>query len=392
LKKEGSRKTVRTLAFASFFNDLGSDMIHPVWPLFLTSVLGVNMSILGLIDGLGDALVSISQAASGYLSDRTKKRKFFIWLGYAFPLIARVGYGLSTAWQHIIPFKMLDRAGKIRSAPRDAIIADVSSKENRGSNFGFRKMMDNLGAVCGIVACLVLFPLLGFRNLFFLAAVPSIIAAGLVFLLIREKKSETRIYEGLSFRDLDRNFRLFLLSSSFFALGAFSYSFLLIFATHSGFKMASIPLMYLIFTAAASLSSLPFGKISDRIGRKPVMILSLILWGLVCLVLILSQDRWAIILAFILYGFHKGAFETVQTTYASELCPPEYRASSLGGLKMVVGLCALPASVVAGILWDQINLFAPFFLSLVLTAFSMILLLFIGDGHAEAEGRSATFQ
>ncbi|MBW2636762.1 MAG: MFS transporter, partial [Deltaproteobacteria bacterium] len=142
MKKEGSRKTVRTLAFASFFNDLGSDMIHPVWPLFLTSVLGVNMSILGLIDGLGDALVSISQAASGYLSDRTKKRKFFIWLGYAFPLISRVGYGLSTAWQHIIPFKMLDRAGKIRSAPRDAIIADVSSKENRGSNFGFRKMMD----------------------------------------------------------------------------------------------------------------------------------------------------------------------------------------------------------------------------------------------------------
>jgi MFS family permease len=386
LEQDDSKKTVKTLSFASFFNDLGSDMIHPVWPLFLTSVLGANMSILGFIDGLGDALVSISQAASGYLSDRTKKRKFFIWLGYAFPIISRVGYGLSTTWQHVIPFKILDRAGKIRSAPRDAIIADVSSKENRGSNFGFRKMMDNLGALCGIVACLALFPLLGYRNLFFLAAVPTVIATGLVFFFIREKKAETRIYEGLSFKDLNSNFRLFLLLSSVFALGTFSYSFLLIFATHFGFKATFVPLLYLIFTAAASLSSLPFGKISDRIGRKPVMMISLILWGLVCLMFILSQDRGTIIIAFILYGFHQGAFETVQTTYASELCPVEYRASSLGGLRMLVGLFALPASLIAGILWDQISVFAPFYFSILLTVLSIIFIMFVKDRDAKTRG------
>jgi MFS family permease len=378
-KEVSSKKTVKTLAFASFFNDFGSDMIHPVWPLFLTGVLGANMSILGFIDGLGEALVSISQAASGYLSDRTGKRKPFIWLGYAVPLVSRIGYGLSMTWQQIIPFKILDRAGKIRGAPRDAIIADVSSKENRGSNFGFRKMMDNLGAVCGIIACLVLFPLLGFRNLFFLAAIPSVIATGLVYLFIHEKKAETKIYEGLSFKDLDRNFRIFLVSSSFFALGTFSYSFLLIFAKDFGFQITFIPILYLIFTAAASLSSLPLGKLSDRIGRKPVLMIAFFAWVLVCVIFILGTGQTAIIVSFVLFGLHRGALETVQTTYASELCTPQFRASSLGGLRMVTGLCALPASLIAGILWDRIGVFAPFCFSIILTAIAMALLTMVGE-------------
>src|SRR3989338_11652330 len=145
-----SKKTLRVFGLASFLNDFGSDMIYPIWPLFLTSALGANMTVLGLIDGLGDALVSISQAVSGYIADKTGKRKIFVWLGYVFAGLARLGYAMSAVWQQIIPFRILDRAGKMRGAPRDAMIADMSSDDDRGRNFGYLRMMDNLGAVFGI--------------------------------------------------------------------------------------------------------------------------------------------------------------------------------------------------------------------------------------------------
>jgi MFS family permease len=217
------KKVIRTFALASFLNDLGSDMIYPVWPVFVTAVLGADMTILGFIDGLGEALVSISQAISGFLSDRIRKRKIFIWSGYLFGSLSRVGYAISKSWTSLIPFRVLDRAGKIRSAPRDAIIADVSSRQNRGQHFGLLRAMDNLGAVCGIVICILFFRILGYRMLFSLAAIPSAIGALMIINLIVEKKTvQSRIYRGLSLRDLNRNLKLLLFLSALFALGSFS--------------------------------------------------------------------------------------------------------------------------------------------------------------------------
>ena len=380
MDQKETRKTVRTFALASFLNDLGSDMIYPIWPLFVTSVLGAPMAVLGFIDGLGEAIVSISQAASGYISDRIRKRKVFVWTGYLFGSLSRVGYAISSVWQHLIPFRVLDRAGKIRDAPRDAIIADISSKENRGKNFGLLRAMDNLGAVCGIIVCILFFGLLGYRNLFLLAAIPSVIGALLIFSLIKERKpAGVKIYKGLALKDLDKNFKLFLLLSSFFALGSFSYSFLLIYAKEFGFQVAFVPVLYLVFTAVAALFSLPFGKLSDKIGRKSVLILSYSFWGLVCLSFIFIQSYLSIILTFVLYGLHLGALHPVQKTFVSELAPTEYRASTLGGFQMVIGLCALPASLIAGILWDKISLFMPFYFSLGLTILSITMLMFVKE-------------
>lgn len=380
MDQKETKKTVRTFALASFLNDLGSDMIYPVWPLFVTTVLGANMAVLGFIDGLGEAIVSISQAVSGYISDRIRKRKVFVWLGYLFGSMSRVGYALSSVWQHLIPFRILDRVGKIRSAPRDAIIADVSTKEERGKNFGVLRAMDNLGAVCGIIICILFFKLLGYRNLFLLAAIPSAIGVLLIFSLIKERKpTDSKIYKGLSLKDLDKDFKLFLLVSSFFALGSFSYSFLLIYAKEFGFQVGFIPVLYLIFTAVASVFSLPFGKLSDKIGRKSIVMVSYLLWGLVCVSFIFIRSYWGIILAFILYGLHRGALEPVQKTFVSELAPTRYRASGLGGFQMVVGLCALPASLIAGVLWDKISMFTPFYFSLGLTILSIIMLPFVKE-------------
>jgi len=380
MNQKEANKTVRSFAYASFLNDLGSDMIYPIWPLFVTSFLGAPMSVLGLIDGLGEAFVSLSQAGSGFFSDRIRKRKVFVWLGYLFGSLSRVGYALSTVWWHLIPFRVLDRAGKIRGAPRDAIIADVSTGRDMGYNFGLLRAMDNFGAVCGIIVCILFFGLLGYRNLFLLAAIPSAVGAFLIFILIREDKpADEKIYKGLSFKDLDNNFILFLLSSSFLALGSFSYSFLLIYAKQFGFQATFIPVLYLIFTAVASVFSLPFGKLSDKVGRKPVLVLSYFLWGLVCLGFVFIQTYLAIILSFVLYGLHRGSLDTVQKAFVAELCPREYRASSLGGFQMVVGLCALPASLIAGVLWDSVGLYVPFIFSLCLTFLSMLLLVFVKE-------------
>jgi MFS family permease len=380
MKRQESKKTVRTFAAASFLNDLGSDMIYPVWPLFVTSVLGANMAVLGLIDGIGEAVVSLSQAASGYISDRLRKRKIFVWIGYLMGSLSRVGYALSPTWHWLIPFRILDRGGKIRGAPRDAIIADVSTDRNRGKNFGLLRAMDNLGAVCGIIICILLFGILGYHRLFLLAAIPSVIGAILILSLIKEKKpDDKRIYNGLSLKDLSGNFKLFLLLSSFFALGSFSYSFLLIYAENFGFKTVFVPVLYLIFTAVASLFSIPFGRLADRLGRKWVMLLSFIFWGIVCLGFIFIQSHWAIIVIFVFYGLHKGALEPVQRTFVAELAPVEYRASTLGGYQMVVGLCALPASLGAGLLWDKIGIHTPFYVSLGLTAIATVMLFFVKE-------------
>lgn len=389
MEKKETKKAIRIFALASFLNDLGSDIIYPIWPVFVTEILGANMSVLGFIDGLGEALVSISQGLSGYISDRIKKRKVFVWLGYLFGGLSRIGYALSRIWAAIIPFKILDRMGKIRSAPRDAIVADISTNENRGRNFGLLRAMDNLGAVCGIIICVLFFKLLGYRTLFLLAALPSIIGALLIFIFIKEKPAAAKIYKGLAFSKLDRNFKLFLFVSAIFSLGTFSYSFLLICAKEFGFKTITLPLLYLVFTAFAALFSLPFGKLSDKIGRKRVLLLSYILWGFALLSFIFTpllrvvggftRGYLAVILSFVLYGLHKAAYEPVQRTFVAELAPSGFKASAIGGFQMVIGLCSLPASFFAGLLWDKVGVSAPFYFSLTLTALSIIALAFIKE-------------
>lgn len=376
-----TNRTLRVFAAASFLNDLGSDIIYPLWPLFVTSLPGANVAVLGLIDGLGDALVSISQAAAGFISDRVRKRKVFVWVGYVFGGLSRAGYAVSFSWQWLVPFRILDRGGKMRDTPRDVIMVDAAASGGRGKNFGILRTFDNLGAVCGIIIAMSLVGVLGFRQLFLLGSIPSLIAALLVYRFIKDPAAaDKKIFKGFSIKQTSRQFRLLLAASAFFALGSFSYSFLIVFANRSGIGTTFVPALYLLFTLVASLTSLQFGRLSDKLkSRKAIMFASFLLWMAVCLTLILSQSVAAIIFAFVVYGLHRGSLDTIQNVFVAEMAPPQFKASSLGLFQLAIGLCALPASLGAGILWSRLGDLAPFKLSLGLTLVALVMLLFVRE-------------
>ena len=376
MNNKKSKRVIRTFSLASFLNDMGSDIIYPLWPIFVTEILKANMTVLGFIDGLGEAIVSISQAISGYLSDKIGKRKVFIWVGYLLGAISRVGYALSSSWIHLIPFKVMDRFGKIRGSPRDAMVSEVSNKKNRGKNFGILRLMDNLGAVVGIILSILLISFLNYRTLFMLAAIPSFISSILVLSLIKDRKTSKKEKHRFAIRNFSKDFKIFLLLSSIFSLASFSYSFMLVYSKRF-FPGNIIPIFYLLFTVVAMASSLPFGKLADRIGRKNVVRISYLLFGLMCIGFILVKSYYWLFFLFILYGLHLGSYVPAQKALVSELSPKGLKASGLGVYQMFVGLLALPASLIAGFLWDNLGANSPFYLSFVLTLISLIILEFL---------------
>jgi MFS family permease len=221
--------------------------------------------------------------------------------------------------------------------------------------------------------------MLGYRNLFLLASIPSVIGAILILIFIKEAKTKG-IYKGLSLRDLDRNFRLFLFSSTIFALANFSYSFLLVFTRKWGFAETTVPVFYLVFTVAASLASYPLGRASDRFGRRAIISLSYLLFGTMCVGFIFANSWVVFVLLFIVYGVHRAGLDTVQRAFVTELCPERFRASTLGAFQMIVGLAAFPASLIAGALWEDVATSAPFVFSALLSVISLLILPFVREG------------
>ena len=383
--EEQNKKSIWVFAVASFLNDVGYYLVTVIWPVFVTVTLGASTAFLGFIDGFGDALASISQSLSGFLSDKLKKRKIFIWLGYLSASLSRFIYAASYVPWQVIPGKILDRGGKLRDAPRDAMVADIKKYEVRATAFGSLRAADRSGALLGLIASLFLITALTQRQLFLIAALPSLIGAVLIFIFIHEKNPKTDEKEKLSFslRLASKNLKFFTVASAIFTLGAFTDSFYILSAKTVGFSLEDITLLYGIFILVSAVSAVPFGKLADKIGRKIVLLSAYLLFIVTNFFFAVANSFWMFLLGFLIYGLHYGAYEGNLKTMVADMSPKEFRASFMGSFSTVMGLIALPASVIAGFLWQTVEFRAPFVFSILLSVISLVVISFMKEGGRE---------
>jgi len=393
-KRPSEARVVATLGAASFMNDMGSDIVFSIWPIFVM-MLGGNPLILGFIDGLGDLVVNISKGLSGFASDRVKRRKPFIWAGYAAGGISRIAYGLSPSWEWLVPSRILDRAGKIRGAPRDALLADASSMYTRGRNFGILRAMDNLGAVVGISITILfvilgLHLVLGLQVLFIAAAIPSLIGAVLVALLVPEFRAVGEKGKGkashFAISGVSKSLVIFMALSVLFTLASFSFSLVTFYAGQFFPDLAlGVPISYLVGTVAAALLSAPIGKLGDVAGRRIALLTGFGAFAVMCLLFLATPSLPLILAGLVCYGASQAAVQPLQRTIVSELAPTDLRASILGLYQMIVGFAALPASIIAGLLWTLFGGQAPFLLALILTLAAALLLPLVKETKTSEE-------
>lgn len=370
-EKKDNRRTTLAFSLASFLNDLGGDIIEPFWPAFVTQVLGAPMTVLGSLDGMGEAIATLIKLPAGYLTDRVGRKKPFVWLGYLLPAWARVGYAFSYSVSSLFPFKVLDRAGKLRDPPRDALVAEKTRRKDRGKAFGFLVAADKFGATLGPLVAIVLFALLSYRFLFLIASIPSVIGALLIVWLVKEGKRKTHPTRKI-LQNLSKELKMFISVSVLLALASFSISFMIRYANEIGLSLLSLPLVYLIYNLTASLISVPSGKLSDVIGRKSTLMLSYLLYSITMLGFATINWSSVIYLLFLLYGLHYGILKTTQNAFVSDLSSPDVRSTAIGVFQTVFALCLFPASVIAGLLWDLIGPTAPFYYGFVFSILGLV--------------------
>jgi MFS family permease len=369
---------------ASFLNDTGSDMIAPIWPTFLEG-MGFTQGHVQIIDGLALTVTSIAKLGAGYASDRMGRRKFFITLGYGLSMVSRLGFLLVTyfayKFEHLAFWKSMDRLGKMRGPPRDAIVADQAAEKKRGRAFGVLRSLDTAGAVLGTAITFFLFQFLGYGGIILLAAIPSAGSVIIVSVLVKERRGRD-VFKGVSFRGLNRNLKLFLVASILFALATYSYSLLIFLSEAQSSTVQQQTMLYLLFTIVYAASAYPFGRLSDRVGRKPILVIAFLLLILTSLWFYSVIDLWTIAPMFLFFGLMNGALDPVQTSLVADLVDRERRASIIGAFQMAIGIAALPGGILIGYLWDMSPSLA-FQYSIALTVVALVLLLLIRTTSVE---------
>ncbi|MGZ4945411.1 MAG: MFS transporter [Halobacteriota archaeon] len=353
----GVSTNVLVLGIVSLFADMSTEMVYPLVPLFLVSALGATFIDVGLIEGVAESAASIMKLVSGYFSDRFGKRKFLVSSGYAIAAIAKPLLAFTTAWQQVLAIRFLDRFGKgIRSSARDAIISE-SKGLGAGRSFGFQRSLDTLGAVIGPLIAVALFAILSFRGLFLVAFIPGILATALVVFFVKETAAGPRnkqVYK-VSFKSLDANFRTFLLGLGIFFVGNSSDAFLFLRAQNLGIPTLVVPLLYLFMNVIYAVSAFPFGVVSDKIGRKAVLLIGLAIFFIVYFGFAFASSALVIWALFPLYGLYYGLTDGVSRALVSDLAHPSLKATAFGTYYFVVGVVAFPASLIAGVLWQTVG-------------------------------------
>lgn len=381
-------KNILLLSIVSFLTDVGSEMIFSVLPLFLVNVLHAPMSAIGLIEGVAESTANLLRAPTGFYSDKIGRKKPFVYAGYVFSTLAKPLFALATIWQHVLVIRFLDRVGKgFRSAPRDALIASYSHEKIRGKAFGFHRAFDTAGAVVGpLIAFLILHYYASstdlepaYRTIFWLSFIPSALA---LFFIIPIKEKIVKKACVLSFASLAQftpEFKRVVFVGVLFALANFSFAFFILRSYQLGMPVEFVPLAYLFFNLVYTLAAFPFGVLADKLGKKNILSASYILFASTCFGFAFASSAWMVWLLFAVYGLFNASFETSQKAFVSTLAPSEKRASALGTYQAATGFAALPASIIAGLLWSMQIAGAPatFLFAVVLSIVSALLLVTI---------------
>jgi MFS family permease len=355
-------RNVIALGAVSFFTDASSEMIYPLLPLFVTTTLGASAVFVGAIEGAADSVSALLKLASGWLSDRTRRRKPLVVAGYALASAVRPLVAIAQSATHVLLIRVTDRVGKgIRGAPRDALIADSVEPSLRGRAFGFQRAADHAGAVIGPLVVYVLMSRtgVGVRTIFWLAAIPAAMAVITLIVGVRESAPPApRAPPGppapsAPSAPLGSRFFAYLAVLLLFTLGNSTDAFLLLRATELGVGAAVLPVLWAMLHLTKSLSSTPGGILSDRRGRKPVIVAGWMVYALVYLMFGHASNAWHVWVLFAIYGIYFGLTEGVERALVADLVPAARRGAAFGWYNLAIGLGALPASVIFGAIYDR---------------------------------------
>jgi len=377
----GLSKNSILLAIASFFSDVSTEMLYPILPIYLTQYLKANGSVVGIIEGIAQATQNIIQGFSGWLSDKLQRRKPVALAGYFLSAVSKPFMGIANAWPGVLAARFTDRLGAGgRSAPRDALIAESVAPEHRGKAFGLEGVGDNLGAFVGPLITVLLFFSLQFdiHYIFYLAIIPGLIAFVMI-LLVKEKGigvlAKSKI--DLHVRQFPKSYWKYLFASAIFGIGNSSNAFLILEVRHKGLSLLNTVLVYSCYNLVAALISYPAGSLSDKFGRKPILLISFVIFSICYLGFAFSSNILLIAFLFVCYGLFQGIFRASGKSYAADFVPQHLRATGIGWYSTVVGITGLVASLVAGQLWDKISHSSVFVYGAIFSIIGVSLLTFL---------------
>ena len=375
------------LGIVSFLNDMSSEMIIPIMPSYLMEVLDAGKLLSGSVMGAIESMSSLFKVAFGYVSDRFKRRKAFVFAGYALSTLSKGALAFTRHWWDFLLLRTVDRVGKgVRTAPRDALIAESSEKGKTGKSFGFHRMMDTLGAVAGPLVAIGLIELLKdlpaettYRYIFLLSAVPGAISLLVIVLFVKDRGGEVkRKIKGISTLR-SRNLQLFLAVVAIGALGRYSYAFTMWKAQELGYSVVQSMAFYALFNLIYALSAYPLGVISDSFGKKRLITLGFGVAALAAMAFAYARDLYTLMAAFVLYGIYTAIEDTIPRAYMADLAKEFEKGTVIGAYHTVFGVFVFPASVIAGWLWSSYSLAYAFIFAAAMNLVAMVLMAFVRE-------------
>lgn len=384
---KGLSKNVFALGSVSLLTDISREMIFPLLPLYLRSVLGASTAFVGLVEGIAESTSSVLNIVSGWLSDRIQKRKTLMLWGYSLSAITRPLIAIATAGWHILVVRFVEKVGKgIRVPPRDTLISESCTIENRGKAFGLHRSMDNIGSILGPLLAFSLLIYLNndYRSLFWIASIPAFLAIGILTFFVAEKPRVISFTDlpatnrRFNLKQFNKEFKLFLIATIVFELADSSNAFLLLRVKDIGLSLELIPIIYLFSNIFKTISSMPGGILSDKLGRRNLLAIGWFVYGLSYFGFAFGTSVTQAWVLFGIYGLSSGMTEAVKKALVADLVPKEFRGSAYGIHSFISGFPKLPASLILGIAWQKYSAAFAFSLgaSLAIVA-GCLLLLFI---------------